>query len=59
MEARPLDPQNHTETSSALLTIGGLDDPLLPKLIDAINRAQEIEITVAFIRISGLKLLFG
>ena len=59
MEARPLDPQNHSETNSALLTTGGLDDPLLPKLIDAINRAQEIEITVAFIRISGLKLLFG
>ena len=59
MEARPLDPQHHSELPSALLTTGGLDDPLLPKLIDAINRAREIEITVAFIRISGLKLLFG
>ena len=59
MEARPLDPQYSPENNSALLTIGGLDDPLLPKLIEAINRAQEIEITVAFIRISGLKLLFG
>lgn len=59
MEARPLDLQYSTENNSALLTTGGLDDPLLPKLIDAINRAQEIEITVAFIRISGLKLLFG
>ncbi|WP_062270389.1 DEAD/DEAH box helicase family protein [Endozoicomonas arenosclerae] len=56
MEARPLDP---TDSRSALLTTGGMDDPLLPKLLDAINRAQEIEITVAFIRISGLKLLFG
>ena len=59
MEARPLDPQYSPENNSALLTTGGLDDPLLPKLIEAINGAQEIEITVAFIRISGLKLLFG
>ncbi|MET4694432.1 DEAD/DEAH box helicase family protein [Endozoicomonas lisbonensis] len=59
MEARPLDPQYSTENNSALLTTGGLNDPLLPKLIDAINQAQKIEITVAFIRISGLKLLFG
>ncbi|MET4694502.1 DEAD/DEAH box helicase family protein [Endozoicomonas lisbonensis] len=59
MEARPLDPQFHQDNNSALLTTGGLNDPLLPKLIDAINRAQEIEITVAFIRVSGLKLLFG
>ncbi|MCG6202418.1 DEAD/DEAH box helicase family protein [Psychromonas antarctica] len=39
------------------LTIGG-DDPLLPKLIHAINRATEIEIAVSFIQRSGLNLLF-
>ncbi|WP_448216469.1 DEAD/DEAH box helicase family protein [Endozoicomonas sp. 2B-B] len=59
MEARPLDPSYPIDNNSALLTTGGLNDPLLPKLRDAINRAREIEITVAFIRISGLKLLFG
>ena len=58
MEARPLDPHLPPDHNSALLTTGGLDDPLLPKLIDAINRAKEIEITVAFIRVSGLNLLF-
>jgi len=36
----------------------GDDDPLLPKLIHAINRADEIEITVSFIQRSGLTLLF-
>lgn len=59
MEARPLDPTGIFDQNTALLTTGGLDDPLLPKLIDAINRAQEIEITVAFVRASGLKLLFN
>jgi len=39
------------------LTIGN-DDPLLPKLIHAINHANEIEITVSFIQRSGLALLF-
>ncbi|WP_461534740.1 DEAD/DEAH box helicase family protein [Spongorhabdus nitratireducens] len=47
-----------TGAGSALLTAGGYNDPLLPKLISAINRAREIEISVAFIRMSGLKLLF-
>lgn len=60
MEATPLYP--HTPTSgdngSAFLSTGGTNDPLLPKLIEAINRAREIAITVAFIRVSGLKLLF-
>ncbi|UYM16352.1 DEAD/DEAH box helicase family protein [Endozoicomonas euniceicola] len=45
--------------SETLLISGGHNDPLLPKLIDAINRARVIDITVAFIRVSGLKLLFG
>lgn len=36
----------------------GAEDPLLPKLIHAINHADEIEITVSFIQRSGLALLF-
>ncbi len=40
------------------LTVGGEKDPLLPKLIQAINHASEIEITVSFIQPSGLNLLF-
>ncbi len=39
------------------LTTGG-NDPLLPKLIHAINHASEIEIAVSFIQRSGLNLLF-
>ncbi|WP_350433266.1 DEAD/DEAH box helicase family protein [Shewanella sp. H8] len=41
-----------------VLTSGGKDDPLLPKLLHAINRASNIEISVSFIQQSGLKLLF-
>lgn len=40
------------------LTIGGASDPLLPKLVQAINNATEIEISVSFIQPSGLRLLF-
>ncbi len=47
------------DTSTALLTIGGYDDPLLPKLLGAINHAQEIEVAVSFIRVSGYNLLAG
>lgn len=36
----------------------GDNDPLLPKLVHAINHASEIEITVSFIQPSGLVLLF-
>lgn len=39
------------------LSIGG-DDPFLPALLDAINHANEIYIAAAFIRPSGLKLIF-
>ncbi len=59
MEARPLPLEHHDENNAALLTTGSISDPLLPKLIAAINRAKAIEITVAFIRVSGLKLLLG
>lgn len=40
------------------LTTGDQHDPLLPKLITAINHACEIEITVSFIQPSGINLLF-
>ncbi|PCK30187.1 DEAD/DEAH box helicase family protein [Pseudoalteromonas piscicida] len=36
----------------------GGDDPLLPALLNAIEQADEIEITVSFIQRSGLDLLF-
>ncbi|AZG73206.1 DEAD/DEAH box helicase family protein [Shewanella livingstonensis] len=41
-----------------VLTSGGLDDPFLPKLQQAINRATNIEISVSFIQQSGLNLIF-
>jgi superfamily II DNA or RNA helicase/HKD family nuclease/SOS-response transcriptional repressor LexA len=40
------------------LVTGGKSDPFLPTLLDAINKATEIDITVAFIRQSGLVLIF-
>ncbi len=43
----------------ALLTIGGHEDPLLPKLIRAINQSQELDIAVSFVRTSGYRLLSG
>ncbi len=46
-----------THVSRSLIT-GGKTDPFLPQLIDAINQASEIDITVAFIRQSGLNLIF-
>ncbi|TMP39742.1 DEAD/DEAH box helicase family protein [Pseudoalteromonas rubra] len=45
------------QNSTRQLTTGGTD-PLLPKLVHAINHADEIEITVSFIQPSGLSLLF-
>lgn len=41
-----------------VLISGGLDDPFLPKLRQAINRATHIEISVSFIQQSGLNLIF-
>lgn len=38
--------------------ITGGDDPFRPKLIEDINAAKRIDITVSFIRQSGLKLIF-
>lgn len=45
------------QTAQSLVT-GGKSDPFLPQLLDAINQATEIDITVAFIRQSGLDLIF-
>jgi len=40
------------------LTTGGAD-PFLPNLLDAINSAVKIDITVAFIRSTGLNLIYS
>jgi superfamily II DNA or RNA helicase/HKD family nuclease len=40
-----------------VLTTGGANDPLLPKLLTAINHATEVDISVSFIQPSGLQLL--
>lgn len=45
--------------SSAKLVIGGRDHPFLPQLSQAIAHADEIDMTVAFIRSSGLRLLLS
>ena len=44
--------------NSPRLTTGTQHDPLLPKLLQAIYHASEIEIAVSFIQPSGLELLF-
>lgn len=43
--------------SIKFLTTGGAD-PFLPVLLDAINHAKQIDIAVAFIRKTGLNLIF-
>src|SRR5690554_2571015 len=43
---------------SSRLTTGTQQDPLLPKLLEAIYQATDIEIAVSFIQPSGLALLF-
>jgi superfamily II DNA or RNA helicase/HKD family nuclease/SOS-response transcriptional repressor LexA len=45
------------QSDEALVT-GGKSDAFLPQLLGAINQATEIDITVAFIRQSGLELIF-
>lgn len=40
------------------LITGGADQPLIRELLDAIHRADEIDLAVAFIKASGLELLF-
>lgn len=44
--------------NSPRLTTGTAQDPLLPKLLEAIYQATDIEIAVSFIQPSGLELLF-
>jgi len=41
------------------LTTGGVRDPFLPRLLAAIRRANQIDLAVAFIKSSGLALLFN
>lgn len=40
------------------LTTGGAADPFLPRLLEAIRRADRIELAVAFIKSSGLALVY-
>jgi superfamily II DNA or RNA helicase/SOS-response transcriptional repressor LexA len=40
------------------LVTGDTTDPFLPKLVDAINSATEIDFAVAFIKSTGLELLY-
>jgi len=40
------------------LVAGGESDPFLPKLLSAINTATEIDIAVAFVQSTGLRLLY-
>ncbi|MBK1724437.1 DEAD/DEAH box helicase family protein [Thiocystis violacea] len=40
------------------LTTGGARDPFLPRLLDAIRRANTIDLAVSFIKTSGLALLY-
>lgn len=40
------------------LTTGGATDPFLPRLLAAIRRADQIDLAVAFVKSSGLALLF-
>lgn len=44
---------------SEKLVIGGRDHPFLPQLAQAISKADEIDMTVAFIKSSGLRLLLS
>ncbi len=46
------------EEKRSHLVTGGESDPFLPQLLDAINQSTEIDITVAFIRQSGLAHIF-
>lgn len=41
------------------LIVGGARDPFLPRLLAAIRRANQIDLAVAFIKSTGLSLLFN
>jgi superfamily II DNA or RNA helicase/HKD family nuclease/SOS-response transcriptional repressor LexA len=40
------------------LTTGGERDPFLPKLLETIHRANQIDLAVAFVKNSGLQMVF-
>jgi HKD family nuclease len=40
------------------LTTGGAADPFLPRLLEAIRQTNRIDLTVAFIKSSGLALVY-
>ena len=42
---------------SKKLVVGGDDDPFLPHLCASIHQADEVEMAVAFIKSTGLRLL--
>lgn len=50
-------PRNITADTPLKLVSGGEDHPLLPHLCAAIHQAQYIDMAVAFIKVSGLRLL--
>src|SRR5690606_26942771 len=41
------------------LTTGDEHDPFLPRLLSAVNEASEIDLAVAFVKATGIVLLFG
>lgn len=41
------------------LVAGGKEDPFLPKILQAINNATEIDIAVGFVKSTGLRLLYS
>jgi len=43
---------------ASILTTGGDQDPFLPRILEAIRHADQIEFAVAFIKSSGLQLIF-
>ena len=43
---------------SQYLTTGGAAHPLLPRLLEAIRQADQIDLAVAFIEASGLALIY-
>lgn len=41
------------------LVVGGDNDPLLPRLLDDIERAEQVDVAVGFVMQSGLDLIIG
>ncbi|MGM0476401.1 MAG: DUF3427 domain-containing protein [Pseudomonadota bacterium] len=53
------DPAHSEASALPRLIRGGESDPLLPQLLASIRRAEEIELAVAFIKTTGLKLIYN